>query len=78
MPASRAWQIQFVNVDRPTTVTINGRRVPTGEAQRLDNWSYDAATHTLHVNTGEVVTSATVTIRSFTAHCASRFRHQQP
>src|SRR5581483_7836685 len=43
-PAARTWEVRFLGVLRPSAVTINRRFT------RM--WSYDAATHTLTVNTG--------------------------
>ena len=41
--ANRQWTVAFLNATAPTTVTINGQRVPASF------WTWDAATSTLTV-----------------------------
>jgi hypothetical protein len=45
--ARRAWTVSFRNATAPTTVRVNGRKVPAA------NWSWDSATDTITVHTPE-------------------------
>jgi alpha-D-xyloside xylohydrolase len=52
-PLARTWQVRALDVARPRTVRVDGRR---------RRWSYDRATRTLTLSTGRVPTGRPVAI----------------
>ena len=56
MPKERAWTVEFLSVDRPQAVSLNGRRLQNGQ------WNYDAASRTATVYVGSTPFSETTTI----------------
>ncbi len=52
----RSWQVRFLDVRHPHTVTVDGR------ALGKRRWSYDRASRTLTINTGAMSTDRSVTI----------------
>jgi len=59
--ASRSWQLRFVGVDEPQEVKLNDRI--------LDGWSYDGASRTVTVETGNLGTRSPVTVSLNTGNC---------
>lgn len=59
--ASRSWQLRFVGVNPPQSVTLDGRT--------LNDWSYDDASRTVTVQTGSLGTQGQATVSLHTGSC---------
>ena len=59
--ASRSWQLRFVGVDEPREVKLNDRS--------LEGWSYNGASRTVTVETGNLGTLSPVTVSLNTGNC---------
>jgi hypothetical protein len=58
---SRSWQLRFIGVEEPQTVELNGNT--------LADWSHDATSQTVTVNTGSRSTQGPVTVTLKTGSC---------
>ncbi|MFZ0667107.1 MAG: TIM-barrel domain-containing protein [Acidimicrobiales bacterium] len=60
-PKDRVFTVEMINFTRPSDVTLDGTKL-SGEPQtsKRQGWYYNASTHTIVVDTGEVSTSRAV------------------
>ncbi|MFQ3171372.1 MAG: alpha-glucosidase (family GH31 glycosyl hydrolase) [Oleispira sp.] len=65
--ASRSWQLRFVSVEAPQSVSMNGKEVRMGS--NTPGWTYDASTRSVTVNTGARNTRQATTVTTSTGEC---------
>lgn len=61
--ATRRWDVRIKAVERPDTVTLDGRRIPRASVPGATGWTYDAQARTVRIVTGFLPTRSNAVIR---------------